>query len=56
MEGKSSVDTKKRRKHLRAVRKRYIDKNTETEGVTYAAGPFSQICKVTEMIFFKNFY
>ena len=41
MEGKSSVDTKKRRKHLRAVRKRYIDKNTETEGATYAAGTFS---------------
>lgn len=40
MERKSSVEVKKRRKHLRAVKKGFIDTTEEKEGLVYGAGLF----------------
>ena len=39
-EKKASETVKKRRKRLRGIRKGYLDKEKETEKVTYPAGAF----------------
>jgi len=40
IERKCTPTVKNRRKQLRAQRKGFIDKDAETEGVTYGAGLF----------------
>ena len=40
MNKKTNEQTKKQRKRLRALRKNYVDKNKEKEGVYYESGAF----------------